>query len=451
MPGSGTVTAYLAATITQIQQNPFPLPGPPQGHPSFNPNYVPSIGYATSVYSVALAAVTGGIDNVNTFELFRTVLASGQVALSVVNTAGQVRAGPRRAWPSASLASGGALVPSQAQAMLYPAASGLTHTLPPASGAGGLIYGFFNPTAGNETIAMAGTDRIVGLGGIPLASAPLPPSGMVVLYGDPSQGAANGAWRAMFANPAAMASNLAHGECYLAYSGATQLLLVPYNGCNILCGGAQFQLPASGVAVANTGLTGNTLYYVYYNDGALVLSTTGYVTDTTPGNIGVKVMSGNSAYTLVGMAYTSNNTPGQFQPQGVGTASWFNRKGIALSVSGIATTTTSTVPAELASPSYRAPFVCWGDTTTRINADCNAANSASGNSTEILVGLDGAVPANVGGGQMYSNPPGAFGYTGSKYTAVLSEGAHTAAPFGAVGNPSTGSFANGLLSVEVQA
>lgn len=35
VPGTGSVTAYAAATIQQIQQNPFPVPGPPPGFPSY--------------------------------------------------------------------------------------------------------------------------------------------------------------------------------------------------------------------------------------------------------------------------------------------------------------------------------------------------------------------------------------------------------------------------------
>ena len=182
VPASGSVTAYLAATIQLIQQNPVSIPGPPQGHPSYNPSFVPTVGYATNVLSIALAAVTGGVDNVNTFELFRTTLTAGQTGLTTVSTAGWVRAADRRAWPTLSVSSGGTLVPAQAYTVISPSASGLTHTLPPASGCGGLIFGFINPTTGNETVATSGSDVIAGSGTTGLSSIAIPPSGTLELY-----------------------------------------------------------------------------------------------------------------------------------------------------------------------------------------------------------------------------------------------------------------------------
>ena len=187
VPGSGSVTAFLAATITQIQQNPFPIPGPPPGHPAYNPNFTPTIGYAAGVYSVALSAVTGGIDNVNTFELFRTTLTAGQVTLSTYNTLGQFRAPDRDAWPISRLTSGGALAPSQAQLMLTFASSGVTVTLPPASGAAGLLFGFVNPLSVTGTIATTGSDLLFG-GSSSASSLILSPSGSVLLWANGPSG-----------------------------------------------------------------------------------------------------------------------------------------------------------------------------------------------------------------------------------------------------------------------
>ena len=193
VPASGSLTAYLAATITQIQQNPFAITGPPQGDPAYNPNFVPTVGYATNQYSVALGAVSGAvIDNVSTFELFRTTLVSGQTTITTYNTVGQARAGNRKAWPGATLASGGVLTPAQAQTILSPGVSGLTHTLPLASAAGGLTYGFVNGTA-SWTIAASGTDTIAGFG----STISIPSSGSVALWGN----AASGVWDIIAASP----------------------------------------------------------------------------------------------------------------------------------------------------------------------------------------------------------------------------------------------------------
>jgi hypothetical protein len=198
VPVSGSLTAYLAATVSTIQQGPFPVPGPPPGHPAYDPNYVPSVAYAATVYTVALAAVSGGIDNVNTFELLRTTLSAGQGAVTGWSTAGQARAADRDAWPATVLPSGGLLSPGEAQYMLLPATSGLTHTLPPASGAGGLMFGGVNPTVGPWTLAATGSDLIAGLGASGGASSlAVPPSGAALLWAN----AASGIWQLLASSP----------------------------------------------------------------------------------------------------------------------------------------------------------------------------------------------------------------------------------------------------------
>jgi hypothetical protein len=198
VPVSGSLTAYLAATVSTIQQGPFPVPGPPPGHPAYDPNYVPSVAYAATVYTVALAAVSGGIDNVNTFELLRTTLSAGQGAVTGWSTAGQARAADRDAWPATVLPSGGLLSPGEAQYMLLPATSGLTHTLPPASGAGGLMFGGVNPTAGPWTLAATGSDLIAGLGASGgVSSLAVPPSGAALLWAN----AASGIWQLLASSP----------------------------------------------------------------------------------------------------------------------------------------------------------------------------------------------------------------------------------------------------------
>jgi hypothetical protein len=189
VPGSGSVTAYLAATLAQIQQNPISIPGPPVGHPAYNPNFVPTVGYATNTYSVSLAAVTGAPNNTSAFELFRTTLTAGQVTMSVINTIGQVRAGLRKAYPDAVLVSGGVLTPAQAQTVLSPSVSGLTHTLPAVSGAAGLLFQFVNDSNGPWTIARGGTDTIIGLLTGSGTTVVIPASGSIALWADSSPAA----------------------------------------------------------------------------------------------------------------------------------------------------------------------------------------------------------------------------------------------------------------------
>lgn len=187
IPGTGSLTAYLAATVTSIQQAPFPVPGPPPGQPAYDPVFVPAVGYASNTYTVALSAVTGGLDNISVFELFRTTLTAGQTGMTSVSPQFQVRAPLRRAWPPSYQSSGGTLVASQAQQVIYPLSPGLTFTLPLASGAGGLAFGFSNSTTGTCTIAAAGSDGLHALGKMGSASGSslvIPAGGSIVMWGD---------------------------------------------------------------------------------------------------------------------------------------------------------------------------------------------------------------------------------------------------------------------------
>ena len=203
IPSSGALTAYLAATVTQIQQNPYPLTGPPQGHPSFNPNFVPTTAYAAVAYSVALTAVTGSVDNTTTFELARTTLTAGQSGVGSYSTAGWQRAAPRAPVPAISLASGGILTLTQAAGILMPAASGLTSTLPLAVSGGGLLYRLANPSATTVwTVAASAGNTFTGTAGTPVTSIGIPPYGALSLWGN----AVSGTWEAVSMNPLMLAS-----------------------------------------------------------------------------------------------------------------------------------------------------------------------------------------------------------------------------------------------------
>jgi hypothetical protein len=98
--------------------------------------------------------------------------------------------------------------------------------------------------------------------------------------------------------------------CYLKLIG-TNLVLIPYNGNLIIINQNLQKIPASGVALPPTGLTANTLYYIYaYMVGAAITleaSTTGHMTSTVDG---IEIKSGDQSRTLVGMAYTVTGAPG---------------------------------------------------------------------------------------------------------------------------------------------
>lgn len=223
VPSTGSALVYLIATLMQIQQNPFPLTGPPPGHPSFNPNFVPVTAYATNAYTVALNAVSGGIDNISTFELARTTLVPGQVAISSFSVQGWQRAAPRTPLPATLIASGGALSLIAAASQLMPTTAGLTSTLPIAASGGGLVYSLVNPGTGAWSVVAAGGNTLTGVTAAPSTSMAVPPYGAAAFWGN----AASGAWELVTANPLMIASlaNTFTASQTIATNGAVQLIV----------------------------------------------------------------------------------------------------------------------------------------------------------------------------------------------------------------------------------
>lgn len=123
--------------------------------------------------------------------------------------------------------------------------------------------------------------------------------------------------------------NAAPGQCRLEYDSATALKLVRKDGAYLplkISGTWQAKLiPSTPPTLSTAGVANSTRYYIYAFDNAGTLTlerdTTGYVSDT---DVGVMVKSGDPTRTLVGLALT--NASGQWQVQGLGTLSWFNRR-----------------------------------------------------------------------------------------------------------------------------
>lgn len=291
---------------------------------------------------------------------------------------------------------------------------------------------------------------------------------------DPDTGGAD--WISWPPQPAG--SRLAQGECYLEYVSATQLKLVPFNGQNVLVGGTQCQIPASGVPVTNTSvqvfstgstssttnLGASTAYYIGLLNTSSVLSLAffplsaySHAPDTTAGNIGTEVLtylgSPLTNYSLVGGCAT--NSSGQFQAQGTGTASWFNPKPFTLESAEIpnGTTTTTTTPSEV-NPLCRVPFFSLG------NRSCQFQSSGSGSMESvyetygIFVGIDGPTPissgSGLGGVAIVANGAATAGFFVGQTT--VSDGSHYATITADVGGAGqTVTFQVGILSGLIQA
>ncbi len=133
------------------------------------------------------------------------------------------------------------------------------------------------------------------------------------------------------------------GECRLTLS-VGNLLLSRYNGYRLIIDDMPRIIPADGVTLAPTGLTANTIYYIYaaMSGGNMVLeaSTTGHTQD--PRN-GVEVKLGDASRTLVGMARPIAGPAWADSVTQRFVISWYNRRALRLekSFSGSRSTSSS--------------------------------------------------------------------------------------------------------------
>jgi len=183
----------------------------------------------------------------------------------------------------------------------------------------------------------------------------------------------------------------AHGQCRLSVVSATSLKLSPFNGQNLTINGAVEQVPSAGITISNTGLAASTRYYVYAamsgGSMALELSATGHEQSAT----GVEVKTGDASRTLVGMIYTTANTPGQFVDTGANRnlANWFNRRQINAATGTIVDTTTNTAFEELTGG--RAVLLSWADEAVVVEVIGSVQSNSAGNNVHTTsVGLDGS-------------------------------------------------------------
>ena len=190
VPGSGSVTAYLLASQSTIQQSAYQIVGPPPGHPDYNPTFVPITAYAQTVETLVLQASTTAADNQTTFELCRFTLAAGATGLATPNTTFQNRCSAITTYQT-FLVSGNLNVPVSGTGQVYLAASGATITLPSVAAATENWYGFGNSVSGTVNVQVQGSDLIYGTVGNPTSGItimPVPQGAYVALA------ALNGNW-----------------------------------------------------------------------------------------------------------------------------------------------------------------------------------------------------------------------------------------------------------------
>lgn len=189
----------------------------------------------------------------------------------------------------------------------------------------------------------------------------------------------------------------AAGQCRLILSGSN-VALMPTRGNLLTVNGVLCTIPDAGVTLAPTGLAAGTLYYVYATASAGVInaleaSTTGHSTDTTAGNKGVEIKTGDSTRTLVGMvrpvagpAFADTSTQRFVR-------SWFNRKplGLRSQFAAIRSVAVSASFSEINSE-VRQEFLIWADeSVSSISAGSMFSNGSTPGYAILAIGLDGIV------------------------------------------------------------
>jgi hypothetical protein len=207
----------------------------------------------------------------------------------------------------------------------------------------------------------------------------------------------------------------------------TSCQLIPYRGDAIRIAGVIYSIPSAGITITTSGLSASTTYYAYAYMSAGVMnlefSTTGHVTDTTPGNVGTEIKSGDPSRTLVGIASvsaTSTFGPSDGQQYRL-VRSWMNRAG-----SGMQGTTIGSNIALGASPSQIAPavfFASWANETVTMTVNFTWFSSTASGAITAYINFDGSTL----GPSIAINPDASGRVTPSPFTVVTtaSEGSHT--------------------------
>lgn len=230
-----------------------------------------------------------------------------------------------------------------------------------------------------------------------------------------------------------------HGQCRLSVGSTTTLLLLPFNGRNVIVNGIPLQIPTAGITYTASGLAASTVYYVYLAGTTaapvLNLSTTAYVT----GANGVVVKSGDATQTLVGVVRTNASTQFVDSLASRTCLNWFNRRNLPVAnLSSSAFTFTSATLVE-ASSTLRAVFLTWADDGVDISSAGYFTSSAiSIISTQLFLDGVGAGPAQQT--TIQSNAQSAD--FSSRATNFYAEGLHTISIYVSVSGGATGTLQN---------
>lgn len=223
---------------------------------------------------------------------------------------------------------------------------------------------------------------------------------------------------------AASVGSVPSGNCRFLLDGSNGRLL-PFNGNGISIGGAMYSIPSAGVALAPTGLTPATNYFVYaYMNGTtmtLEASATGHSADPTTG---VEIKTGDATRTLVGMVRPVTGPAFVDSLTQRFVISWFNRRDIALNITAVADQLTSSTTYTEVNNTFRVNFLSWGQDASTWSLGALATSSVAGVPVYCALRIDNTGPSSISSAATAIPFAGGGANLGSSGVVLASEGYH---------------------------
>lgn len=325
------------------------------------------------------------------------------------------------------------------------------------------VGGFATPSAGQERYDRVVIDAVTGAAarvagtastGSPSAGPPAIPAGKLpcccVRFTETDFVVTNGMITDERVGSSGAAASGAHGSCILSLSGQT-LTLSPRSGDKLRVAGTDCSVPSAGVTTTPAALGSpspiSTSYFVYAKatsgvvDG-LELSTTGHSIDTTSGNVGIEIKTGDNTRTLVGQVRV--NAAGAFVDSVTQrfVRNWFNDLGVS-GVSGFSTDrTTASAEFTWAEPNteIRVEFLAWASELVLAAFDGMMSNATGVSTTNVSIAFDDTTAEEVLARMSSVGAGVGVPIAGQVSLASLSEGYHYATLIACVTAATTATF-----------
>lgn len=239
---------------------------------------------------------------------------------------------------------------------------------------------------------------------------------------------------------------LSSADCRLDYISTSVIRLSRFNGTRLMIDGINEIIPSAGVDLSPSGLTPNTLYYIYayMNAGTMTLeaSTTVPATDATTG---LRIKTGDATRTLVGMARPVTGPAWQDSDAQRFVRSWFNRRAMQIRnhfTTGRSTTSTSWVEVN---SEIRAEFLLWSGEVFDAGLHASTVISSAGIRMGTALTIDGVAVNVAWSMETVLDDTGAHAVALRRVQADLSEGYHYATLAGIVSS-GTGTWRDGVTA-----